>query len=42
MKVIAAFAAWEYSHCVLSTSQFAGTIDQLLVALFAGYVDIKK
>ena len=42
MKVIAAFAAWEYSHCVLSTSQFAGTIDQLLVALFAGYVHIKK
>ena len=23
MKVIAAFAAWEYSHCVLSTSQIA-------------------
>jgi hypothetical protein len=42
MKVIAAFAAWEYSHCILSTSQFAGIIDQLLVALFAGYVDIKK
>ena len=42
MKVMAAFAAWEYSHCVLSTSQFTGTTVQLLVALFAGYVHRKK
>ncbi len=42
IKFITAFAAWEYSHCVLSISQLAGATVQLLVALFAGYVQMKK
>src|SRR5262245_59832370 len=37
-----ALIAWEYSHCRLRVSQFSGTVSQLSVAWFAGYVQTKN